>query len=403
MMQEKRQSQSQNYFLLVLSILITYLILEAFMFIALPFMPLRLQGYLPRAVRLLAQSPKNGLKPENYIAIMGDSYAQGLGEWFSSTLKWTNPDYGSQHILHAQTGRDVITFGRGGAGSLGGMVTQPVNALRYLDRTAFLKIEKPRTILVYFYEGNDLSDNSEEIDERFTGSNDRNKLFDKDYFRTFIENVVIAQDRLFVPEIKSFRWYDNLVFLKMIKNIITHDKGISQDDNREAEKEEHRRNKRVGPGRINRFLMNGEKVFVPDRLQAPALDITKREIELGVYVFGESLDYLRQYFSNSKIFVVYIPSPLSCYEIVSPQVSIQTYPDRKAIHDAADVSRNNEFIRREIRRATEDLGLTFIDPTDAIRKTTRTEFLHGPSEWKHFNKRGYTVLTEAIVPYLKEE
>lgn len=37
------------------------------------------------------------------------------------------------HVIQDRTGRDVITFGRGGAGSLRGLVAEPISQFEYLN------------------------------------------------------------------------------------------------------------------------------------------------------------------------------------------------------------------------------------------------------------------------------
>jgi hypothetical protein len=344
------------------------------------------------------------------VALMGDSYAVGLGEWYQSVNKWKNPDFASQHILHKRTGKDVITFGQGGVGSLGGMVAKPINGFRYLDSTVFFSIDKPEIILVYFFEGNDLNNNFEEIERRFREEEkcDMKELYDKAYFRKFIEEVIIDKDSAYAKEIKSFRWYDNLVFLKFMRNMISSDlkkvmgKRVKNKEEDEEKLEQVKHGKKIfAEAQINRVLVNGNEVVVPDSLQSPALELTEEEIELSLYVFEHSLDYMRQFFKGSKIFVVYIPSPLSSYDLASDKVSIQTYHGRNRIYKALDVAKNNNLISSRIKKITEENNCVFINTTEAIRNASRKKLLHGPKEWKHFNKDGYTVFSEAIIPYLK--
>jgi len=95
--------------------------------------------------------------------------------------------------------------------------------------------------------------------------------------------------------------------------------------------------------------------------------------------------------------VVYIPSPLSSYAVASKKVSIQSYHGRDELYDAGEVSRKNDLISRSIKRITEENGCAFIDTTASVRKASQTALLHGPSEWKHFNKRGYSAIAETIL------
>src|SRR5581483_8061276 len=84
-------------------------------------LPIRWHGYLPRALRPLAQSSKSGVIPEDYAALLGDSYAEGFGDWFAEADALSNGPYGSQHLLHRLTGRDVVSLGQSGNGSLAGL------------------------------------------------------------------------------------------------------------------------------------------------------------------------------------------------------------------------------------------------------------------------------------------
>ena len=73
----------------------------------LPHTPLRLQIFLPDGVRVLAQSSKDARLPESYVALAGDSYAQGRGDWLLGQNPNGNGPFHSAHILHDRTGRDV--------------------------------------------------------------------------------------------------------------------------------------------------------------------------------------------------------------------------------------------------------------------------------------------------------
>ena len=44
-------------------------------------LPLRLYGSIDKNLRILAQSSKKSTLPHEYIAIVGDSYAVGAGDW----------------------------------------------------------------------------------------------------------------------------------------------------------------------------------------------------------------------------------------------------------------------------------------------------------------------------------
>ena len=100
-------------------LLFTLLVVEFLLFpLLLPRTPLRLHVYLDDGVRPLAQSSKAGVVPEDYVALVGDSYAQGRGDWLLGQDPDGNGPFHSAHVLHERSGRDVLSFGRGGTGSV---------------------------------------------------------------------------------------------------------------------------------------------------------------------------------------------------------------------------------------------------------------------------------------------
>lgn len=392
----------QNLALLSCSILIVYLALELVLCrYFLHVFPLRIQNHLPKGFIMLAQSSKKYTLPQDYIAILGDSYAVGVGDWWLSVVnKWKNSEFASHSILHRRIGRDVISFGQAGVGSLGGLIAKPVNKFRYLNSTLFYKIKEPKIILAYFYES-DLYDNLREIDLRFKPRYDIEKIYEEKYFKHFIDEVVIGEDRLY-RDIEAFRWHDNLVFLNFIKNIIDRMMVkivVGEDDQKVLD----RYKDLWGVGQVNRVLVNGEEIAVPDILHSPSLDLTEEEINLSLYIFEQSLDYLSKFFRKAKIFVVYIPTPLSSYVLASEKVSIRTlYKKQNPIYNAEDVAPNSDMIAGRIKEITEEKQIVFIDARESVRNAARKELVHGPLDWGHFNKVGYTALAEAIISYIKE-
>src|SRR5205085_4459102 len=105
-----------------------------------------------------AQTSKAGSVPRDYIALLGDSYAEGQGDGLLEANGERVKALHSAHVLQHLTGRDVISLGIGGAGSVQAMVRQPTRILR---DGCFLypRLDPPRQMFVYFYEGNDLDEN----------------------------------------------------------------------------------------------------------------------------------------------------------------------------------------------------------------------------------------------------
>ena len=125
-------------------------------------LPLRLYGSIDKDLRILAQSSKKSQLPHAYIALAGDSYAVGAGDWLEEVRESSflgSPDYSPAHLIHKKTGIDVVSFGQGGVGSLGGIWAEPVSQFLYINSVRDYKLSPPKDILIFFYEGNDVYDN----------------------------------------------------------------------------------------------------------------------------------------------------------------------------------------------------------------------------------------------------
>ena len=104
--------------------------------------PVHLRRHIPYPYGVLSQPTKRSFVPKDYVALFGDSYAEGVGDWFLEEGK------SSVDILAHESNQDAITFGRSGASSITGVVLKPLIALRRLRYR--VEIERPNLILIYF-------------------------------------------------------------------------------------------------------------------------------------------------------------------------------------------------------------------------------------------------------------
>ena len=157
-----------SIYLIVLS-LCTLVILEIVFPFTIDMFPLKLHPILGKGVNILGQTSKNSVIPKDYLAIIGDSYAVGLGDWKREQVEksfLSSPPFQSTHILYKKTGQDVVTFGKIGAGSISAAV-EAITIFDYINSLWAFQLDKPKRILVYFYEGNDIYDNITDIFYRF--------------------------------------------------------------------------------------------------------------------------------------------------------------------------------------------------------------------------------------------
>jgi hypothetical protein len=64
------------------------------------------------------------------------------------------------------------------------------------------------------------------------------------------------------------------------------------------------------------------------------------------------------------------------------------------------IRQRSEFICNQIERIAKKNKLGFLDARKYIRRKTKTEISHVAIGQDHFNKKGYTVLSEAIIDTL---
>ena len=158
---------------------------------------------------------------------------------------------------------------------------------------------------------------------------------------------------------------------------------------------------------LNVVMMNGKKIELPTHLQAPPhfgftevekkLEITDKSIKLSEYIFNESVTRLASFFPQSKIKIIYIPSPLSSYKIVSSHIHFRGLMQDIHVGKTTVAEENHIKLCKTIKRFAEFQGFSFINTTKSLRQATLSHFIHGPVDWDHFNKHGYQVLSDELI------
>src|SRR5436305_1289888 len=156
-MLEKLKRALVNLSLVLVSLAITYFIAELVFFrLLLPQMSLNLKTYLPDRADVVTQNSKAGYLPHDYIALLGDSFAEGLGDWLLAARGNRALPFHSANVLHDLLGKDVVSLGRGGYGSAESIVQKPTRVYGNDHCYLFPQFEEPRRFLIYFHEGNDV-------------------------------------------------------------------------------------------------------------------------------------------------------------------------------------------------------------------------------------------------------
>ena len=342
--------------------------------------PLRARVWFPPPMYVLGQRSKVGLWPQDYVLVLGDSYAEGQGDWLDGVWReGGHPAFQATDVLHQRSGRDVVTFGRGGANNVASIVYVTEKRFAALSRMNF---GQPSDVLIYFYEGNDVTDNLIEAQRRYgleqrgaTGYEDRE-------LDEFISARAKEGFRAGLPGLL----YSTYFLLDGGKQLLSGSKVQAGADEIQVA------SGLAGSVEENVFRSGGASYRFEGEAQGPALDCAPSEIDLALRIFERSLVWAQHRFEGSSITVVYIPSPLTCYEIISPKVVIDARENKPCEYDPGLIQPRSEDLRARVRALAGQLELGFVDTTPKMRALAREGLIHGPKDGRHFNRSGYSAL-----------
>lgn len=351
--------------LLLAAVLLAYGVLEAAFRIAMPHLPRAVFNNQGRELRVLGQTSKAGLLPrEGYIAILGDSYGVGQGDWFAANGYDLNSRYQAAHLLRDATGRDVLALARAGAGSYDGAAIFAVNAFRFLRASGF-DLPAPKTLVAYFYEGNDIGDNLEFLRRRFNPLHKPEDVWNDAVFDEFDREMDAAHCQGGLTRLQDAFYAANAVS-RTIEGLLYNVRGKSP----------------VPPGNLRSALIAGRETPLPDTMETDLTTLSEDDVRLGVRVFQRSLRRVVRVWPDAERFVVYIPSPLSLYVLSG---------------DAGRTQREASLrIETLVREAALAEGWRVIDCRSDLEAAAREEFAHGPLDVNHLNREGYGALAGAL-------
>ena len=371
-----------NLLLVVLSTILGYVALEfVFFVVLLPNYNFGIRPHLPETAEVLVQGSKSKWVPHDYVALLGDSNAEGVGDWLISNGGNEALPFGPADVLHLLTGRDVVSFGRGGIGSAESLVRQPAQILAGSDCMIFSHIDPPSRILAFFSEGFGIQSNLvflKKVTEKY-GSDDVQAI-DR-YLSDVYADFPSWQCHLYLGDTIG-----RLVrFAYEYRNFTINDLKPSQ------------------PGG-NIIIVNGRTIDAPSPLMGPALEIDETGTQAAIKVFDQSLAWLRNRYPHVTMTVVDIPSPLTAYHL-SGTVTYRIEPEEAGLSAQTSpetVSRNSNRLCNLIRTVASNRGVGFIDARPTLRAAAATAPIHGPVDWTHLNETGYRALAGMLAARLDE-
>jgi hypothetical protein len=365
---------SFNALLALVATIVGYLLVEFIFFRFLfPNFDIGIRPHLPETAEVLAQHSKTGLVPRDYVAILGDSYAEGVGDWLLSNGGNEALPFGPADVLHTLTGRDVVSFGRGGSGSAEGWVRQPARILAGSNCMIFPAIPEPEQIFAFFYAGNDIQDNLRLL---------------RTVRRQYGSDDAAALDRYLSERYAYFpSWQCHLYLWDTIGRMARF-----AYQYRNFKPSDLMPN---GPG-ANELIIGGKETAAPSPMEGPPVEVDEAGLNAGLMVADRSLVWLRRYFAKRNVTVVYIPSPLEVYRKGGSTITYWIQPpedNRSATTTPQAIDRLSDRLCGLVRQVAVKYGTRFRDARPALRAAAADNFIHGPVDWGHPNEFGYRALT----------
>ena len=393
-----------NFFLILFSIALTLLIINITIiyFPSQKFFPRSLASSLPNSLITFYPNTFKKNNFENYVAILGDSYTLGSGDAYINGTY----DFSIAHHLYKNSKKNYLIFGRAGYGSISA-VSNLIRLKKISNLTNFTEnLNKPQSIIFFFYEGNDIEDNL--IEYSFLARSDEN--YNDFALRRINTNINLTLDDKLTSFFPLFSIMEdmykhlNILLIKLIQDDEKTNK-MSLVINRikklfgytvllDIEKKDGNRKKFSNSMKDNNHYKN-----IPP-LQSAAASLTSEEIEIGLNIFFSSMKYIKSWSTIDNITIVYIPSPVSCY-IWNEPIEYETRFN-KNIKTTSNKENNlkSKFIRDEIEIFSEKNNIKFLDTTDHIKKRNKNKIIHGPLDWRHFNYNGYKMISDYIIQNL---
>jgi hypothetical protein len=282
--------------------------------------------------------------------VLGDSYVEGAGDEWLEGVK----DYG--FVKKLDNPNSFAVFGRGGFGSMSAL-NEVVACSKFINRytTAELNFDKVENVIIGFYEGNDLNNN---LWER------SNLSWLSDFSRQ-------RTGELLLPLFDILRELPSLASRELMVDI------PPQVD---------RRNSIKGYG------------DVPEYVQGPGLELTASEFLSSIDITRLAISKSHELFPKARIIVLYLASPGTLNSFDAP-IKLQAYKAGKYL----EVTRKDIMLRHEdVKMAVTkfcllDSQCEICDTTDALSQSAKNgRFVHGPKDWNHLNRIGYTIVSEEL-------
>ena len=316
----------------------------------------------------------NGLSLSNSNFVFGDSFTEGSGDEFRNG----DPRSGIFRKLDNQNNSDLI-FGRSGYSNIGTVLEFERCFPLLSSYTSFpLGLIKNYTVTLVFYEGNDLDNNIRDVDLENNNNLKYNfrflfPVFDYLYIKSYHEYYKVKRQLVLLRDATKI-FYKYLFSEKLESSILL--KSVSKE--------------------IKMFPKSVSGVQLGRFPQSAATELSDKEILESLQILKDSLTRIRKKLPIAKEYrLLFLPSVASSYQFKNTLI-VQSYKGKKYFKTSGEFNLlRSKLIRDSANIISNDLKWKFCDTTPIILDTTKQGFaVHGPKDWKHFNKLGYTLVAK---------
>jgi hypothetical protein len=286
-------------------------------------------------------------------------------------------------VIHQELKRDVVSFGRSNSGSAETIVRMPTRILENTKCFIFPDMDEPSGFVAYFYEGNDLRDN----------------LLFLERVKTAYGGTDTAQIDRYLSEVYGHfaHWRCHLHLSDVASHAVRNFYRALRYGRLFRETQEMR---------INTIQLASGVASAP-YLEAPPPSMTDAQMGDAVRVLDRSLAWLRRRFPDVPVTVAYLPGALSIYRFERDRVGYYSRPmdGRRVAGDEiqlATIKRTSDLICDRVRETSIANGAAFVDARPVLRATAATQTVHGPRDWNHYNRAGYTALGKLVAERLRQ-
>ena len=288
----------------------------------------------------------NDRKYSDYIAIIGDSHALGVGDgYFDLNIE----KYSIAHFLNEKNPEtNFITLAWPGGGSISHLkLFDLINDRVFFKRTK----EYPKKIVYLFSEENDFTDD-----------------FNDKYFN--IKTYAFTKKE-YIKQIFPLFYY---VYRLIKSNFPT------------------KKNKKINFE--NKIKFNEKEINIPYSAGLSVPEVNDEDLLKTLSIIKDNLKIFKN--KVEDITFLYIPSFATTNKMKDPIISLSV-KDKKIIKTTNHkMNLYNHFASTELKKICDSLDINFIDLTEDLSIKAEQELIYGPNDWTHFNIKGQKYIAELL-------